>query len=35
MEGRIRMPGGEEARAVGVQEGEGGGERGVVVNYVG
>ena len=31
----VGVPGGEEARAVGVEECEGLGERGVVVYYVG
>ena len=34
MEGGIGVPGEEKAGAVGVQEGDGGGERGVIVNYV-
>lgn len=35
VEGRVRVPGGEEARAVGMQEGEGGRQVGVIVDYVG
>lgn len=35
VEGGVRVPGGEEARAVGMQEGEGGRQVGVVVDYVG
>ena len=35
VEGGVGVPGGEEAGAVGVQEGEGGGEVRVVVYYVG
>ena len=31
----VRVPGREEARAVGVEEDKGGGEIGVVVDYVG
>lgn len=35
VEGGVGVPGGEETGAVGVEEGEGGGEGGVVVYYVG
>ncbi len=35
VEGRVGVPGGEEAGAVGVEECEGRGEGGVVVDYVG
>ena len=35
VEGGVGVPGGEEAGAVGVEEGEGGGEGRVVVYYVG